>query len=75
MIKGICMIYVVLTFYLHTELKGILTRESMLHLNDSNRLAHSDSETLKLWQWQCDKWLAILLQKFQDAWRSKFATA
>ena len=53
--------------------KGILTRESMLHINYSNTLVHSHSETLKLWQ--CDKGLAILLQKSQDAWRSKSATA
>ena len=43
---------------------GNLTRERMWHLNDSNILMHSHSETLKLWQWQCVKWLAILLQRF-----------
>ena len=55
--------------------KGILTRGSMPHLNDSNASVHSHSETLKLWLSQWDKWLAISLQKSQDEWRSKFATA
>ena len=33
---------------LFLSIKEILTRESMLHLNDSNSLVHSHSEALKL---------------------------
>ena len=56
----------------YSMVKGILTCESILHLNDSNILLHSHSGALKLWRWQCDKWMLNLLQISQDEYRSKF---